>query len=40
MQIEGEILIGSLKGFSRTKNAIQVNNRYPKWLITATLNGQ
>jgi len=33
MQIEKQILTGSLKVFIRTKNAIQVKNCYPKWLI-------
>jgi len=33
MQTEREILIGSLKVFIGTKNAIQVTNCYPKWLI-------
>jgi len=33
MQTEREILIGFLKVFIRTKNAIPVKNCYPKWLI-------
>jgi hypothetical protein len=32
-QVEREILTGSLKAFIRTKNAIQVKNCYPNWLI-------